>query len=80
MLWEEYGGEGKFNVLVIYYDFIMWDKVFLKKVKWNYMIVDEGNLYFVLDGNFCGWCVSFDSMDIIVGNFFKFLISFLVCL
>lgn len=43
LLREEYGGEGKFNVLVTHYDLIMRDKAFLKKVKWNYMIVDEGH-------------------------------------
>lgn len=42
LLREEYGGEGKFNVLVTHYDLIMRDKAFLKKIKWNYMIVDEG--------------------------------------
>lgn len=43
LLREEYGGEGKFNVLVTHYDLIMRDKAFLKKIKWNYMIVDEGH-------------------------------------
>lgn len=42
LLREEHGGEGKFNVLVTHYDLIMRDKAFLKKIKWNYMIVDEG--------------------------------------
>lgn len=42
VLREEHGGEGKFNVLVTHYDLIMRDKAFLKKIKWHYMIVDEG--------------------------------------
>ncbi|KAL3690342.1 hypothetical protein R1sor_016651 [Riccia sorocarpa] len=40
---EEYGDEGKFNVLVTHYDLIMRDKAFLKKIHWHYMIVDEGH-------------------------------------
>jgi len=34
---------GKFNVLITHYDLIMRDKAFLKKIDWNYMIVDEGH-------------------------------------
>ncbi|EOA19864.1 hypothetical protein CARUB_v10000115mg [Capsella rubella] len=34
---------GKFNVLITHYDLIMRDKAFLKKINWNYMIVDEGH-------------------------------------
>lgn len=40
---DEYSGEGKFNVLVTHYDLIMRDKAFLKKIHWQYMIVDEGH-------------------------------------
>ncbi|KAH9291353.1 hypothetical protein KI387_043455, partial [Taxus chinensis] len=40
---EEYGGDGKFNVLVTHYDLIMRDKSFLKRIHWHYMIVDEGH-------------------------------------
>ncbi|KAK8943780.1 Chromatin structure-remodeling complex protein SYD [Platanthera guangdongensis] len=40
---EEISGEGKFNVLVTHYDLIMKDKVFLRKIHWCYMIVDEGH-------------------------------------
>ncbi|CAJ2630299.1 unnamed protein product [Trifolium pratense] len=40
---EEYSGEGKFNVMITHYDLIMRDKAFLKKIKWNYLIVDEGH-------------------------------------
>ncbi|XP_058192879.1 probable ATP-dependent DNA helicase CHR12 [Rhododendron vialii] len=40
---EEYSGEGKFNVLITHYDLIMRDKAFLKKIHWQYMIVDEGH-------------------------------------
>ena len=36
-------GEYKFNVLLTHYDLIMRDKAFLKKVKWHYIIVDEGH-------------------------------------
>ena len=35
--------EGKFNVLITHYDLIMRDRTFLKKIDWNYMIVDEGH-------------------------------------
>jgi SNF2 family DNA or RNA helicase len=48
LLREEYGGEGKFTVLVTHYDLIMRDKAFLKKIKWNYMIVDEGAQSYLL--------------------------------
>ncbi|VVB15168.1 unnamed protein product [Arabis nemorensis] len=34
---------GTFNVLMTHYDLIMRDKAFLKKIDWNYMIVDEGH-------------------------------------
>lgn len=40
---EEYGGEGKFNVLITHYDLIIRDKAFLKKFHWHYMVVDEGH-------------------------------------
>jgi SWI/SNF-related matrix-associated actin-dependent regulator of chromatin subfamily A protein 2/4 len=40
---EEYSGEAKFNVMITHYDLIMRDKAFLKKIKWNYLIVDEGH-------------------------------------
>ncbi|CAM6084117.1 unnamed protein product [Calypogeia fissa] len=40
---EEYCDETKFNVLVTHYDLIMRDKAFLKKIRWHYMIVDEGH-------------------------------------
>eukprot|EP00897_Mesotaenium_endlicherianum_P001443 jgi/Mesen1/1326/ME000013S00815 len=40
---EEYGGEGKFNVMITHYDLIMRDKAFLKKITWSYLIVDEGH-------------------------------------
>lgn len=34
---------GQFNVLLTHYDLILKDKKFLKKVHWNYLIVDEGH-------------------------------------
>ncbi|XP_077246989.1 SNF2/Brahma-type chromatin-remodeling protein CHR12 [Tasmannia lanceolata] len=40
---EDYYGEGKFNVIITHYDLIMRDKAFLKKIHWQYMIVDEGH-------------------------------------
>ncbi|KAH1190945.1 putative ATP-dependent DNA helicase CHR12 [Glycine max] len=40
---EELSGEGKFNVLLTHYDLIMRDKAFLKKIQWQYLIVDEGH-------------------------------------
>ncbi|RYR10112.1 hypothetical protein Ahy_B05g078581 isoform C [Arachis hypogaea] len=40
---EELSGDGKFNVLLTHYDLIMRDKAFLKKIHWNYLIVDEGH-------------------------------------
>ncbi|KAF3457175.1 hypothetical protein FNV43_RR01832 [Rhamnella rubrinervis] len=40
---EELSGEGKFNVLITHYDLIMRDKIFLKKIHWYYLIVDEGH-------------------------------------
>ncbi|KAL8162672.1 hypothetical protein V2J09_014161 [Rumex salicifolius] len=40
---EEYSGEGKFSVMITHYDLIMRDKAFLKKIYWQYMIVDEGH-------------------------------------
>ncbi|XP_050891611.1 probable ATP-dependent DNA helicase CHR12 isoform X3 [Lathyrus oleraceus] len=40
---DEFSGEGKFNVMITHYDLIMRDKAFLKKIKWNYLIVDEGH-------------------------------------
>lgn len=40
---EEYSGEGKFNVIITHYDLIMRDKAFLKKIHWNYLIIDEGH-------------------------------------
>lgn len=36
-------GEWGFNVLLTHYDLIMRDKAFLKKVRWHYIIVDEGH-------------------------------------
>ncbi|CAH2072376.1 unnamed protein product [Thlaspi arvense] len=36
-------GGGKFHVLITHYDLILKDKTFLKKIEWNYMIVDEGH-------------------------------------
>ncbi len=43
LLREEHGNDSKFNVLVTHYDLIMRDKAFLKKIRWHYMIVDEGH-------------------------------------
>ncbi|KAL3626242.1 putative ATP-dependent DNA helicase chr12 [Castilleja foliolosa] len=40
---EEYSGEGKFSVLITHYDLVIRDKTFLKKIHWNYLIVDEGH-------------------------------------
>ncbi|KAL2610518.1 hypothetical protein R1flu_029091 [Riccia fluitans] len=40
---EEFGDEGRFNVLITHYDLIMRDKAFLRKIHWHYMIVDEGH-------------------------------------
>ncbi|XP_020584475.1 probable ATP-dependent DNA helicase CHR12 [Phalaenopsis equestris] len=40
---EEISGQGKFNVLITHYDLIMKDKIFLRKIHWCYMIVDEGH-------------------------------------
>uniref|UniRef100_A0A2P2KCT1 DNA helicase n=1 Tax=Rhizophora mucronata TaxID=61149 RepID=A0A2P2KCT1_RHIMU len=35
--------DGNLNVLITHYDLIMRDKVFLRKIPWQYMIVDEGH-------------------------------------
>ncbi|XP_059311847.1 probable ATP-dependent DNA helicase CHR12 [Lycium ferocissimum] len=40
---EELIGEGRFSVLITHYDLIMRDKAFLKKIHWNYLIIDEGH-------------------------------------
>ncbi|XP_056175118.1 probable ATP-dependent DNA helicase CHR12 [Syzygium oleosum] len=40
---EELSGEGKFNVLITHYGLIMRDKAFLKKIQWQYLIIDEGH-------------------------------------
>ncbi|KAJ4833775.1 putative ATP-dependent DNA helicase chr12 [Turnera subulata] len=40
---EQLAREGSFHVLITHYDLIMRDKAFLKKIQWNYMIVDEGH-------------------------------------
>ncbi|CAI5489162.1 unnamed protein product [Closterium sp. Naga37s-1] len=37
------GEEYKFSVLLTHYDLIIRDKAFLKKIKWHYVIVDEGH-------------------------------------
>ncbi|KAK4769218.1 hypothetical protein SAY86_027368 [Trapa natans] len=34
---------GEFNVLVTHYSLIMRDKTFLKRIQWQYMIIDEGH-------------------------------------
>ena len=36
---------GRFNVLLTTYEFIMRDKKDLKKLNWEYVIVDEGHRY-----------------------------------
>ncbi|EFJ23933.1 hypothetical protein SELMODRAFT_102849 [Selaginella moellendorffii] len=43
ILREQHAGEGSFNVLITHYDLIMRDKQFLKKIRWHYMVVDEGH-------------------------------------
>ncbi|CAN0856648.1 Probable ATP-dependent DNA helicase CHR12 [Linum grandiflorum] len=35
--------EGSFDVVITHYDLLMKDKAFLKKIKWVYLIVDEGH-------------------------------------
>ncbi|KAJ6321773.1 hypothetical protein OIU77_011783 [Salix suchowensis] len=40
---EQLSREGDFQVLITHYDLIMRDKAFLKKINWQYMIVDEGH-------------------------------------
>ncbi|XP_065863380.1 probable ATP-dependent DNA helicase CHR12 isoform X2 [Euphorbia lathyris] len=40
---EQISRDGSFEVLITHYDLIMRDKSFLKKINWNYMIVDEGH-------------------------------------
>eukprot|EP01096_Ripella_sp_DP13-Kostka_P016088 TRINITY_DN771_c0_g3_i2.p1 TRINITY_DN771_c0_g3~~TRINITY_DN771_c0_g3_i2.p1 ORF type:complete len:1469 (-),score=859.98 TRINITY_DN771_c0_g3_i2:128-4390(-) len=35
--------QGKFNVVLTTYDFVLYDKSYLSKVNWNYIIVDEGH-------------------------------------
>jgi len=37
---------GKFNVLLTTYDFVMKDRNVLSKIKWTYLIIDEGNSNF----------------------------------
>ncbi len=33
----------KFNVILTTFEYVMKDKHFLKKIKWQYIIVDEGH-------------------------------------
>ncbi|WCJ23714.1 Homeotic gene regulator [Euphorbia peplus] len=40
---EQLSRDGSFEVLITHYDLIMRDKAFLKKISWQYMIVDEGH-------------------------------------
>jgi hypothetical protein len=40
---EQLSREGNLQVLITHYDLIMRDKAFLKKIHWQYMIVDEGH-------------------------------------
>ncbi|XP_021750382.1 probable ATP-dependent DNA helicase CHR12 [Chenopodium quinoa] len=40
---EEYFAEEKFCVMITHYDLIMRDKLYLKKIHWYYMIIDEGH-------------------------------------
>ncbi|GBG79414.1 hypothetical protein CBR_g29561 [Chara braunii] len=40
---EDWINGSKFSVLMTHYDLIMRDKAFLKKISWNYLIVDEGH-------------------------------------
>ncbi|KAL3578217.1 hypothetical protein D5086_019721 [Populus alba] len=40
---EQLSREGNLQVLITHYDLIMRDKAFLKKIQWQYMIVDEGH-------------------------------------
>ena len=37
------GGEVRFNAIITHYDLIMRDAKFLRKIDWNYLIVDEGH-------------------------------------
>lgn len=40
---DELSANGRFNVLITHYSLIMRDKSFLKKIQWEYMIIDEGH-------------------------------------
>ncbi|KAL8162208.1 hypothetical protein V2J09_013697 [Rumex salicifolius] len=55
---EEYSGPDKFNVMITHYDLIMRDKSFLKKIHWQYMIVDEGHR---LKNHECALAKTFDT-------------------
>ena len=35
--------DGTFNVLLTHYDLVMLDKSSLKRVLWNYLVIDEGH-------------------------------------
>lgn len=35
--------DGSFNVMITHYDLIMRDKAFLRKIRWHYLVVDEGH-------------------------------------
>ncbi|KAI4369630.1 hypothetical protein MLD38_018052 [Melastoma candidum] len=43
VMMKELSGEGKFHVLITHYSLIMKDKNFLKKIPWDYLIIDEGH-------------------------------------
>ena len=40
---EKVVNEGAFNVLLTHYDLAMYDKTWLSKIEWNYIVVDEGH-------------------------------------
>ena len=42
---EERVNGAKFNVLLTHYDLVMYDKTWLSKIGWNYIVVDEVGLY-----------------------------------